>query len=129
MALPVTAGAMLTCPFGLAPATLIVVPKGPPVLTEKKPTATILDFAPMVNIPTFGLCNTPSNPTTAALTAAALGVLTPGPCIPVTTPWKPGSSKMMIGGVPALTSTSTCQCAYGGSISISYPGTTTETSP
>lgn len=129
MAQAVTAGAMLMCPFGLAPATLVVVPKGPPVLFEKKPVATITDCAPMVNIPPFGLCQSLANPTTASLTAAALGVLTPGPCIPVTTPWTPGSPTVLVGGVPALNATSRCQCAYGGSISITFAGTTTEQVP
>ena len=129
MAQPVVTGAMMTCSFGLAPSTLVAIPKGQPVLIEKKPAATIMDFAPMANIPPFGLCNSLANPTTASLTAAALGVLTPGPCVPVTTPWKPGSSTVKIGQFPALNSTSTCQCAYGGAISISYPGTTTENIP
>ena len=117
------------CPFGVAPSTLTVIPKGQPVMIEKKPAATVMDFAPMANIAPFGVCSSLANPATATLTAAALGVLTPGPCIPVTTPWKPGSSTMKIGQFPALNSTSTCQCAYGGSISISFPGTTTESIP
>lgn len=128
MALPVTSGAMLMCPFGLAPSTLTVLPTNRTMI-EKKPAANILDSVPFLNIAPFGLCQSLANPTTASLTAAALGVLTPGPCTPVTTPWAPGSSSMMIGGLPALNSTSRCQCSYGGSISITFPGTTTETIP
>jgi uncharacterized Zn-binding protein involved in type VI secretion len=49
-------------------------------------------------------------------------VLTPMPCVPVTTPWKPGAMKTTIGGIPALTQGSTCQCAWGGVIEILVPG-------
>ena len=38
----------------------------------------------------------------AAATAAALGVLTPMPCIPVTAaPWMPGVPQVLIGNMPA----------------------------
>ncbi|GAB2460544.1 hypothetical protein GCM10027265_07080 [Jatrophihabitans fulvus] len=91
-------------------------------MIEGKPAATITDCAPMVNVPPFGMCTTLSNPTVASATAAALGVLTPMPCVPVTTPWKPGAIKTMLGGKPALTSSSTCQCSWGGVITITFPG-------
>jgi uncharacterized Zn-binding protein involved in type VI secretion len=90
-----------------------------------QPAATIQDFTPMVNIAPFGMCTTLSNPTVAAATAAALGVLTPMPCVPVTTPWRPGSVSVMIGGKPALTNSSQCQCAWGGIIAIGMPGQVT----
>ena len=49
------------------------------------------------------MCTSLTNPTVAAATTAALGVLTPMPCIPVVAgPWKPGAAKTMIGGKPAL---------------------------
>jgi hypothetical protein len=114
-------GAILQCSFGVAPASLVPLPI-PRVMIESKPAATITDFAPMVNIAPFGMCMSLSNPTVAAATAAALGVLTPMPCIPVTTPWKPGAAKTMIGGKPALTSDSTCNCSWGGIITITMPG-------
>jgi hypothetical protein len=40
----------------------------------------------------------------------------------ITSPWAPGSTKVSVGGVPALTSTSRCTCAWGGSISIVQAG-------
>ena len=128
MALPVVASATTQCSFGLAPSVLMVLPTNR-VIIDKKPAATTMDFAPMVNVMPFGLCNSLANPTTAALTAAALGALTPGPCIPVTTPWKPGSPTVKIGGMPALNNSSTCNCGYGGVIQITFGGATTTTVP
>jgi len=87
------------------------------------PPATIMDNKPIVNIPTFGVCMSLANPTVAAATAAALGVLTPMPCIPVTAaPWAPGSPTVMIANNPALNNSSTCMCNWAGVITISVPG-------
>ncbi len=59
----------------------------------------------------------------AAATAAAMGVLTPMPCIPVTpAPWTPGIPAVLIGGQPALDNSSKLTCVYGGVISIQIPG-------
>jgi uncharacterized Zn-binding protein involved in type VI secretion len=116
----VTATAQLMCSFGLAPSVLNVIPSSR-VLVEGKPAASVMDFAPMTNIPPFGMCMSLSNPTVAAATSAALGVLTPMPCLPVTTPWKPGAAKTKVGGLPALTFGSTCQCNWGGVIQIMTP--------
>jgi uncharacterized Zn-binding protein involved in type VI secretion len=114
-------GAVLLCSFGMAPSSLIPLPT-PRVLIEGRPAATIADCAPLVNIPPFGMCTSLANPTVAAATTAALGVLTPMPCIPVTTPWKPGALKTMIGGKPALVSGSMCNCSWGGIIQMTMPG-------
>ena len=82
-----------------------------------------MDFAPMVNIMPFGMCNTPSNPTVAAATAAAMGVLTPMPCIPaVTTPWMPGNPMVLVQGQPALTRMCHNMCMWGGQISFTTDG-------
>lgn len=116
----VTTGAMMMCTFGMAPSTLNVLPTNKTMAGA--PAATIMDCAPMVNIPPFGMCMSIANPTVAAATAAALGVLTPMPCIPVTAPWTPGSATVMIGGMPALNNTSMCTCAWGGMIQIGFPG-------
>jgi hypothetical protein len=119
----VTTGAMMMCSFGVAPSTLNVLPTNKTMAGA--PAATIMDCAPMVNIPPFGMCMSIANPTVAAATAAALGVLTPMPCIPVTAPWTPGSATVMIGAMPALNSTSTCMCSWGGVITIGFPGQVT----
>jgi hypothetical protein len=115
--------AHVMCSFGVAPSALTVVPKGKPVQAGGQMAATIQDFAPNVNIMPFGMCISMSNPQVAAATSAAMGVLTPQPCIPVTTaPWTPGSPTVQINGAPALTAQCTCQCAWGGMISIVSPG-------
>lgn len=130
MGQPVITGAVTMCTMGLAPSTLNVIPMGPPVQFENRPLGTIMDNKPFANIAPFGLCNSLMNPATAGLTAAALGVLTPGPCTPVTVaPWAPGSPTVMVGGKPALNSTSKCMCAFGGTISITFGGAVTETIP
>ncbi|PHR46568.1 MAG: hypothetical protein COA32_10515 [Fluviicola sp.] len=117
-------GAMMTCSFGVAPASLVVLPANK-VMTSNMPAANIMDNKPMVNIPTFGMCSSPSNPEVAAATAAALGVLTPMPCVPATVaPWSPGASKTMIANMPALDNSCTCNCMWGGVISFSQPGQT-----
>ncbi|MEQ8677291.1 MAG: DUF4280 domain-containing protein [Aggregatilineales bacterium] len=119
----VVMGAMMQCSFGVAPASLVVVPMGSPVMISNLPAATIMDHKPIMNIPTFGMCTTPSNPVVAAATTAALGVLTPMPCVPVTVaPWTPGSSSVMVNNMPALHSGCTCNCQWGGVITISNPG-------
>jgi uncharacterized Zn-binding protein involved in type VI secretion len=116
--------AMMMCSFGVAPATLNAL--NPTVLIGGMPAATIMDSKPMVNIPTFGMCTTPTNPVVASATAAALGVLTPMPCIPATSaPWVPGAPTALIAGNPALTAGSTCLCNWGGVIQMSFPGQVT----
>lgn len=77
----------------------------------------------MVNVVPFGMCRSPLNPTVAAATAAAAGVLTPMPCIPVIpAPWVPGAPTVLVGGKPALDNRSKLMCAYAGVISITNPG-------
>lgn len=116
---------MLQCSFGLAPSVLNVLPVNR-TLTGSLPMANIMDNTPFVNILPFGLCNCIANPTVAAATAAALGVLTPMPCIPATVaPWAPGSPTFMVGNAPALNAQSRLLCAWGGVIQISFPGQVT----
>ena len=122
----VVAGAVMMCSFGMAPSSLVVLPPVSRTLAGGPPAANIMDFAPMVNIPPFGMCTSLANPTVAAATAAALGVLTPMPCIPVTpAPWVPGSATVMVGNFPGLNSTSKCMCNWGGVIQVTYPGQVT----
>ncbi|HML35987.1 MAG TPA: DUF4280 domain-containing protein [Bacillota bacterium] len=121
MGMCVCGGAMLKCAFGAAPSTFMVTPQNQ--VMSSMPIATIMDNKPMVNILPFGMCQSMANPQVAAATAAALGVLTPMPCIPNTTaPWTPGSATVMIGNFPALNNSSTLMCMWGGVIQINNPG-------
>lgn len=112
----------MMCSFGMAPAVLNVLPVAR-VTVEGRPAATIMDNVPVANIPTFGMCASLANPTVATATTAALGILTPMPCVPVTVgPWVPGAPRTLLGGKPALVSGSTCTCAFGGVITFTMPG-------
>ena len=121
MGMQICMGAMLQCSFGVAPSSLVVLPANR-TLTGT-PAANIMDNKPMVNVPPFGMCTSPANPMVAAATAAALGVLTPMPCLPVTVaPWAPGSPTVLIGNMPALNDSSKLMCNWGGVIQIVVPG-------
>ena len=131
MTLNVINTAQVTCTMGLPPTPmpLTVVPEGQPVQISGQPAGTIQHFAPLANIPSFGMCNSPANPEVIALTAAALGVHTPAPCVPATTsPWTPGQPDVLINGQPALTQTCQVMCMWAGVITVAVPGQTTVTS-
>ena len=122
MGLGVCGGAVLNCSFGMAPSVMNVLPAAR--VMSNMALATIMDNVPFVNILPFGMCQSMMNPTVAAATAAAMGALTPMPCIPVLpAPWVPGSPTVLIGGKPALNNSCKLNCAYGGIISINNPGT------
>lgn len=128
MANLVCMGALLQCSFGAAPSSLVVLPANG-VLTGT-PAATIMDHAPIVNVPPFGVCSSIANPTVASATAAALGVLTPMPCIPVTAaPWAPGAPTVLISNMPALDDQSKLMCNWGGVIQINFAGQATTSVP
>ncbi len=119
----VCTGATLQCSFGAAPATFAATG------VEVSATAAagvVSDVAPS-NVPPFGLCTSLANPQVASATAAASGVLTPQPCMPVLSPWTPGSAEATIGGVPALDDSSQCSCAWGGVVTVSAAGQTSVT--
>ena len=118
-------GAMMMCTFGAAPSSLVVLPTNR-VLTNEMPDANIMDHIPIVNIMPFGVCTSLANPTVAAATAAALGVLTPMPCIPATpAPWVPGAPTVLLGNMPTLDNVSKLMCIWGGVISFTFPGEVT----
>ena len=122
MPLHVCNGATLACTFGLAPSTMVVLPIHR-MITSDQPAANINDYIPMTNIMPFGMCMSPANPEVAAATAAALGVLTPMPCIPNTpAPWTPGAPTVLLGNFPTLDNTSQLMCVWGGVITFVTPG-------
>ncbi|WP_322977780.1 DUF4280 domain-containing protein [Pseudomonas sp. C11] len=118
----VCSGATLQCSFGAAPSMLNVLPTNR-TLTGGMPAANIMDHIPLVNIMPFGMCMSMANPMVAAATAAALGVLTPMPCIPATaTPWIPGAPTMLLGNMPSLDSNCSLMCNWAGVIKVVMPG-------
>jgi len=120
-------GATMTCSFGTVPAQLVVLPVDR-VRSSSQPAATIMDHVPMMHVQPFGLCMSIANPAVAAATAAALGVLTPQPCMPMTpAPWVPGSPTVTLGNKPALSATCQLQCLWAGLIQIVSPGQFAET--
>jgi hypothetical protein len=128
MGVQVCMGGMMMCTFGMAPSSIVPTPK--PIMTSNMVAANIMDHKPMMNIPPFGMCMSLANPTVAAATAAALGVLTPMPCIPNTpAPWVPGSPTVLLQNFPALNESSKLMCVWAGVISITFPGQVTELIP
>ena len=129
MGLHVCSGAMLQCSFGMAPSSLVVLPVNR-VFTSAMPAANIMDNKPMVNILPFGMCMSLANPTVASATAAAMGVLTPMPCVPVIPgPWVTGSPTVLLANMPALNNTSKLMCMWAGVISVINPGQLKELIP
>ena len=122
-------GAQLTCSMGVSPSVLTITPENM-TNASKLPAATIMDYIPMKNIMTFGMCNSKTNPVVIAATAAASGVPTPAPCVPATTaPWAPGSPTVLISKKPALNNSSKLMCMWTGVISITSAGQTTVNVP
>jgi Domain of unknown function (DUF4280) len=119
-------GAKLTCSEGMSPSTLTVLPASR-AAADEQPAATVMDWKPMVNIAPFGMCKAQANPQVAAATAAAMGTLTPVPCMPVVSaPWSPGASVVRVDDQQALTDASRCSCAWTGSIEVTDPATSIE---
>src|SRR5664279_782169 len=125
MPMQVCMGANMMCSFGMAPSSLVVLPVNR-VMTQQVPDANIMDNIPMVNIMPFGMCMSPANPMVAAATAAALGVLTPMPCIPNTpAPWVTGAPTVLLGNFPTLDNVSQLMCNWGGVITFVNAGEVT----
>lgn len=114
----------MQCGFGMTPAPFRTLPVSR-VTAGGLPVGGMTDMAPAVNIPPFGMCRSLSNPTVAAATAAALGVLTPMPCVPVPAgTWMGASPKVLVGGQSVLTQDSKLTCAWGGQITVRFAGQT-----
>jgi hypothetical protein len=119
----VVAGAELRCFFGMSSSLLGVVPLPPIVTIGGHPVALMTDCQPVVNLKPFGMCQSPMNPAVVAATAAAQGVLTPQPCMPVPVGvWYPVSTRVSVHNLPVVTSLSMCDCSWGGKITVANPG-------
>lgn len=117
-------GATLSCPFGNAPVPFSALPV-PRVVINGRPAGVMTDMAPVVNIPPFGMCSSISNPMVASATAAAMGALTPMPCVPVPAgPWLNPAPKVLVGGQQAISDGSKLMCAWGGQIAVQFAGQT-----
>ena len=120
----VCSGATMRCTMGTSQAKLTVLPTRTVYLTGQ-PMANISDHLSMVNLAPFGNCRSMGFPATASATAAAQGTLTPMPCMHNTPfPWMGGKNDYIIKGDPALLKSSTCQCMWGGTISLITDGQT-----
>jgi hypothetical protein len=95
------------------------------ILCGGKPKANIGDAIPFLNILPFGTCKSRANPTVAAATAAAQGVLQQMPCTPVCAMWMGGKFNTLVGFLPALMDNCKLACMLGaGTISITDSGQT-----
>jgi hypothetical protein len=121
MSLAVVTGASLACPFGASPGNFIAT-NNPMIRIGGQTAGNIMDASPNTNITSFGMCNSLANPAVAAATAAAMGVLTPQPCVPNTQAWSPEGAMTLVGNKPMLTQGCTCMCTWGGTIQITDSG-------
>lgn len=116
----VTQGTMLKCSFGNLPTPIMVLPDKK--VKSMLPVAVKSDHIPLLNILPFGMCSNPANPMVTAATAAALGVLTPMPCIPCTLQdWTGSCPKVKVKGKEVINMDSRLQCLYGGNIKVAVP--------
>jgi uncharacterized protein DUF4280 len=83
------------------------VARGTGVLSGGAEVATVRDNQPILNVGSFGACK---------LSSPAK------PCVPVLSDFKDGVPKVLVGGSPALTESSTLRCKQGGVISFRHPG-------
>ena len=120
MPLPVVSGATVQCTMGTTPGQLKASPSS--VRLGGAHAVRISDVAPMVNVSGCGMCTSLLNPTVASATAAALGVLTPMPCVPSPLGTWMCSGTPLLAGQPGVSSDATLTCAYGGTLRIITPG-------
>ncbi len=116
-----TLGANTQCTFGDVPSPLRITSQQK-VIIGGQVAAAIDDASGMANVGPYGMCKSLLNPAVAAATAAALGVLTPQPCVPAPAgTWIPTHPAISVSGKPCLTIDCKMMCSYGGTISIVAP--------
>ncbi|MFV0537071.1 MAG: DUF4280 domain-containing protein [Dysgonomonas sp.] len=105
----ITNSAKMECTLGASPVPILVTSQIFVEINGGK-VATEGDKAPVVNIPTFGVCKCASpNP----------------PCVPSPIAWLKTSLIHNISGKKSLTQDSFCMCGNGGKISFVDAGTNT----
>jgi hypothetical protein len=113
---------LIRCDFGLVPTPLTVLPDRT-VTAEMMLMGNISDFMPLANVMDFVECISLTNPEVLIATIAALGVLTPMPCIPITVePWLSEALDVTVGGPPALDETAMVLCIWTGPVMVLEPG-------
>jgi len=128
MAIHCCTGGMMQCSFGMAPSTFVATHRT--TATSYMDAGNIMDFVPIQNIPPFDPGAEAGRREAFAATAAALGVLTPMPCVPVPTgPWVTGAPTVLLDNFPALNNSSKLMCAWAGVIQFTNPGQQTEMIP
>ena len=114
----VTTGSSAICTCGTTSAELIADYDTGAIVNDMI-VMTVDMIVSEVNIMSFGECDSLVNPEVSTATAAAGGVTTPMPCVPVVaSDWTTGSLTASQDGIAYITDTSTCTCSYGGVISI-----------
>jgi Domain of unknown function (DUF4280) len=122
-------GATLMCSVGAALSLFTVLPVNR-VMTSSQPAATIMDHEPIVKIAPFGVGMILAKQIVPAATTAALDVLTPQPCIPVSVnPRVRGAATVVLGNQPLLDTSCEHMCMSGGVIQVTVPGQLTELIP
>jgi len=115
----------IQCLFGAMPTPLIVLPDRT-ITAEFMLMGNISDMIPFANIETFGECVSLTNPEVIIATAAAMGVLTPMPCVPIVTdPWVSEAMTVLVEIMPAIDTTAVVMCIWAGAIHIDEPGNAT----
>lgn len=135
----VVRGALLHCQYG-SHCRRLNLPLCHGVYTLKKPIMFKKDCVVKDNIPSFGVCSSPDNPTSGSVSyakeaprnpdgsftgEAASGTVTGTPCVPaIVNVWDDTHDDTHIGkeGEPALTTRSFLVCKYNGLIEIVRSG-------
>lgn len=106
-------GAILSCSGSTGGTSPLKIFPEINIFMNEKPIGVISNSKANINILSFGMCKLTSNP------AVAGNKNNPVPCMPSSvSPWKDGVSYFLAGNEKAISDKSTCQCSYGGAISI-----------
>lgn len=127
MGQPVVTGGKAMCSMG--PGGMFNISAMGNVMIENKPILTTKDTVPFMNVSPAGvMCQSMANPMVASATAAAMGVLTPQPCVPnFVGMWLPGTINCKCKFMGLVDSSCSLMCAYAGKLSITFAGATRTT--